>query len=299
MVINMELIQVGEKTYYIKNNTNIGVYKINDTDVFLIDSGNDKDAGRKILKIIHEQGWSVKGIINTHSNADHIGGNKFIQDRTNCDIFAYKIEKSFTQYPVLEPSFLYGGYPFKGIRNKFLLAKTSDTKDIKNNLPDGLDVFELKGHFFDMIGIRTSDDVIFLADSLFSEDTIEKYHLFFIYDVKEYLNTLDFLSTVQGKLYIPSHCQVTDDISNLIQTNKNKIYEIAGKIYDVCENEMTFEDILKYIFDAYNLVMNANQYVLIGSTIRSYLSYLCDENKLCYEFKDNRMIWKQVTDCGE
>lgn len=299
MVINMELIQVGEKTYYIKNNTNIGVYIINDTDVFLIDSGNDKDAGRKILKMINEQGWSVKGIINTHSNADHIGGNKFIQDRTNCDIFSYNIEKSFTQYPVLEPSFLYGGYPFKGIRNKFLLAKTSDTKDIKNNLPDGLEVFELKGHFFDMIGIRTSDDVIFLADSLFSEDTIEKYHLFFIYDVKEYLNTLDFLSTVQGKLYIPSHCQATDDISNLIQTNKNKIYEIAGKIYDVCENEMTFEDILKYIFDAYNLVMNANQYVLIGSTIRSYLSYLCDENKLCYEFKDNRMIWKQVTDCGE
>lgn len=295
----MDLIQVGEKTYYIKNNTNIGVYKINDTDVFLIDSGNDKDAGRKILKIIHEQGWSVKGIINTHSNADHIGGNKFIQDRTNCDIFSYNIEKSFTQYPVLEPSFLYGGYPFKGIRNKFLLAKTSDTKDIKNNLPDGLEVFELKGHFFDMIGIRTSDDVIFLADSLFSEDTIEKYHLFFIYDVKEYLNTLDFLSTVQGKLYIPSHCQATDDISNLIQTNQNKIYEIAGKIYDVCENEMTFEDILKYIFDAYNLVMNVNQYVLIGSTIRSYLSYLCDENKLCYEFKDNRMIWKQVTDCGE
>lgn len=43
----MELIQVGEKTYYIKNPTNIGVYKIKEKDVFLIDSGNDKDAGKK------------------------------------------------------------------------------------------------------------------------------------------------------------------------------------------------------------------------------------------------------------
>ena len=69
----MELIKVGEKTYYIQNPTNIGIYKINDTDVYIIDSGNDKDAGKKILKITDEQGWNVKGIITTHSNADHIG----------------------------------------------------------------------------------------------------------------------------------------------------------------------------------------------------------------------------------
>ena len=48
----MELIKVGEKTYYIKNPTNIGIYKVNDNDVFIIDSGNDKEAGKKILKII-------------------------------------------------------------------------------------------------------------------------------------------------------------------------------------------------------------------------------------------------------
>ena len=66
------------------------------------------------------------------------------------------------------------------------------------------------------------------------------------------------------------------------------------KIYNTCKKEMTFEKILKYIFDEYNLTMNGNQYVLVGSTIRSYLSYLSDENKLNYEFKDNKMLWKQA-----
>ena len=126
----MELIQVGEKTYYIKNPTNIGIYKINNNDVYLIDSGNDKDAGRKILKIIAAQGWTVKGIINTHSNADHIGGNKIISDRTGCDVFANGIEQCFTQHTLLEPSFLYGGYPFKNLRNKFLMAKDTEVKPI-------------------------------------------------------------------------------------------------------------------------------------------------------------------------
>lgn len=290
----MELVSVGEKTYYIKNATNIGIYKIDDNNIYLIDTGNDKDAGKKILKIIDEQGWNVKGIINTHSNADHIGGNKVIQDRTNCTILANNIEKSFTEFPILESSFLYGGYPFKDIRNKFLLAKESVVMPIENNLPDGLEYFSLKGHFFDMIGIKTSDNVYFLADSLFSEETITKYHLFFIYDVKKFLNTLDYLNSLDGNIYIPSHCEVTNDISSLINLNKNKVNEIMDKIYGACKNEMTFEDILKYIFDEYNLIMNANQYVLVGSTIKSYLSYLLDENKLCYEFKNNKMLWKQV-----
>lgn len=58
----MELVKVGEKTYYIKNATNIGIQKIDETQVYLIDTGNDKEAGKKILKIIDEQGWKVKGI---------------------------------------------------------------------------------------------------------------------------------------------------------------------------------------------------------------------------------------------
>ena len=290
----MELVKVGEKTYYIKNATNIGIFKIDDTNVYLIDTGNDKDAGKKVLKIIDEQGWKVKGIINTHSNADHIGGNKVIQDRTNCTILAHNMEKSFTEFPILEPSFLYGGYPFKDLRNKFLLAKESVVLPIENNLPNGLEYFFLKGHFFDMIGIKTSDNVYFLADSIFSEETIKKYHLFFVYDVREFLNTLDYLKTLNGKMYIPSHSEATSDISALIELNKHKIQEVMDKIYNICAKEITFEEILKYIFDEYNLIMNVNQYVLVGSTIKSYLAYLADENKVIYEFKDNKMIWKLI-----
>ncbi len=287
----MELIKLGEKTYYIKNPTNIGIYKIDDENVFIIDSGNDKDSGKKILKIVEEQGWNIKGIINTHSNADHIGGNKVIQDRTGCNIYTYGIEKCFTENPILESSFLYGGYPFKDIKNKFLCAKESK---VENNLPEGLEYIPLKGHFFDMIGIKTSDNIYFLADSLFSKETIEKYHIFFIYDVREYLNTLENLKNLQGNMYIPSHVQASSNIQDLINLNQNKIKEIISKILQICKTEKTFEEILKEIFYSYNLTMNSNQYVLIGSTIKSYLSYLYDEGKILYEFKENKMFWKKI-----
>ena len=142
-----------------------------------------------------------------------------------------------------------------------------------------------------MVGIKTSDDVYFLADSLVSEQTIKKYHLFFLYDVKEYITTLDFLSTLNGKLYIPSHCDTTDNITHLIDINREKITEICSVICDICNKEKTFEEILKAVFDKYNLIMDANQYVLVGSTLKAYLSYLYNEDRLTYNIKDNKMTW--------
>ena len=99
-----------------------------------------------------------------------------------------------------------------------------------------------------MLGIKTDDDVYFLADSLFSAATITKYHVFFIYDVGEYLNTLDYLSTLEGKLFIPSHCEATTSLSSLIELNRNKVQETAAKIYSLCSDGLTFETILQAIF---------------------------------------------------
>ncbi len=45
--------------------------------------------------------------MNTHSNADHIGGNRYLQGQTGCKVYSGGIEAAFTKYPVLEPSFIY------------------------------------------------------------------------------------------------------------------------------------------------------------------------------------------------
>ena len=287
----MELTKLGEKTYCIQNPTNIGIYKLDDEKVCLIDTGNDKDSGRKILKIINEQNWQVECIINTHSNADHVGGNKFIQDRTNCKILSSKIETVIINNPELEPALLYGAMPLNELNNKFLLAKESNCQIIDNNLPEGLEYFTLKGHFIDMIGIKTSDNIYFLGDSIFSEETINKYHIFFIYDVEKYLQTLDFLETLNGTFYIPSHVKPLTDLKELIKLNKNKINEICNAILNTCQNPITTEEIIKKIFDTYNLEININQYALLGSTIKSYLTYLNNQNRVEYFFKDNLLYW--------
>ena len=92
-----ELIQVSEHNYYIQCPAKIGLVKLNDTEVCLIDSGSDKDAGRKVRQILDANGWKLRAIYNTHSNADHIGGNKYLQGQTGCRIYAPGIECDFTK----------------------------------------------------------------------------------------------------------------------------------------------------------------------------------------------------------
>ena len=290
-----ELNQVGERSYYINCPAKIGVYKLNDTEVYLIDSGNDKDAGRKVRKILSENGWNLKGIINTHSNADHIGGNKYLQQQTGCKIFADGIEAAFTKYPLLEPSFLYGGYPCKDLRHKFLLASESDVNEITDSdFPKELEVIPLHGHFFDMIGIRTPDNVVFLADCISSKSTLDKYQITFIYDVAEYLNTLNKVESMKAAMFVPAHLDITSDITGIVQLNRQKVFDISNNIQSILKTPMCFEELLKQLFDEYGLVMNFEQYVLVGSTVRSYLSWLKDNEKIKAVFTDNLLLWSSL-----
>ena len=290
-----ELIQILDKSYYIQSPAKIGLVRLNETDVCLIDSGNDKDAGRKIRQILDKNGWKLTAIYNTHSNADHIGGNKYLQSQTGCKIYAPGIECDFTNHPVLEPSFLYGGYPCKDLRHKFLMAQESDAENITADvLPEDFELISLKGHFFDMVGFRTPDDVVFLADCLSSKATLDKYKIGFIYDVASYLETLETVKTLKAKMFVPSHADATDDISDLAQYNIDTVYEIAENICNICAEPLCFEQILKKLFDEYSLSMNFEQYVLVGSTVRSYLSWLKDTGKLNTNFDNNMLYWQKV-----
>ncbi len=290
-----ELNQVGEKSYYVNCPAKIGIYQVNDKEVYLIDSGNDKDAAKKVHKILDEKGWDLLGILNTHSNADHIGGNQYLQQQTGCKIFSGGIEKAFTEYPVLEPSFLYGGYPCKDLRHKFLLAASSEVTDFSDeSFPKEVEIIPLKGHFFDMVGFKTPDDTVFLADCLSSKETLDKYQIGFIYDVAEYLKTLETVKSIKAKIFVPAHAPVTDDIAGLADVNIAKVHEIADKILWICNEPLCFENILQRLFSDYGLTMNFEQYVLVGSTVRSYLSWLKDNGKISAFFEDNMLFWKRI-----
>lgn len=287
-----ELVMLTGSSGYIDCPAKMGVYVTRAGHAILIDAGSDKDAAKKALKALEGANLELDLVVNTHLHADHIGGNKLIAARTGAKIYGPSIVTAVAAHPVLESAILYGGYPLKGLRSKFLMAEPSEVLPIEQAELQGLEILALPGHSMDMIGLRTPDGVVFLADCVSSEETIEKYHVNFQYDVARALETLDFVQTLEAQLFVPSHAQPCRDIRPLAQANMKKIREIAQLLCDLCREGACFEDILARVFTHYGLEINLTQHALVGSTVRSYLAWLCDEGRMRAQIEENRLIFR-------
>ncbi len=287
-----ELEQVSEHCYYVRCPAKVGIVETGAGEVCLIDGGSDKDAGRRVRKILDAHGWRLRAIYNTHSHADHIGGNRYLQGQTGCRIFAPDVEAAFTRHPLLEPALVFGGYPPKDLRHKFLLAASSEAEVLTpGDLPDGWETVDLSGHYLSMVGFRTPDDVVYLADCLSSEQTLKKYGLSYLFDVAAYLATLEKVRVMHAAMFVPAHADATRDIAPLVDANVAKVREIAERIVCICEEPKTTDEVASALFGAYGLRMSFEQYALISSTARSYLAYLRDAGRIEPLIEPTQLLW--------
>ncbi len=286
-----EFIKVGDSTGYFASPAKIGLYSVG-TDAYLVDSGNDRDAAKKVLKKLDEMGLTLRAVLVTHSHADHIGGCNFLQEKTGCKIYSSGIEKTFVNFPILEPSFLYGAYPPDELCHKFLLAKPSNPDELI--LPEGVEAISLFGHSFNMLGYKMPDGTVFIGDALSSKATLEKYPLAFMYDIKRQLETFETLETLEGKVFVPSHADVCEDMSDLIKINRDSVLKNCEMILSLCTDTISVETLLAEIFKVLGLEMTFEQNALCSATLKAYLTYLKGENKISFNILNNRICIKAL-----
>lgn len=289
-----EAVKVGERAYYMDCPTRVGIYDMGGGKGCLFDGGSDPSAGKKLLACLDSLGLKLEAVYNTHFHADHIGGNRLLQKRTGCNIYCPGgLGFAFVEYPELQSEFMTGAFPFAEYRDhKFYRAEQCEptvlTEDV---LPEGISIRRFEGHTKSMVAYKTYDGVWFLGDVISGEEILVKHGICYQYDIAEHLRELDELATLDGKMFVPSHADPTDDLTYLIKLNKDKMYENMDVIKNICKAPTHFDDIMAAVFRHYDIPMNMFQYVLVSCTVRSYLSYMHDLGEISLETDDSRHLY--------
>ena len=287
----MELKQIGPKTFCIEHDTNIGIHFTDDGRMYLIDTGSKGD-GEKIDEILSREGWVPSCIINTHTHIDHIGGNEFLMRKYGIPAYCTDYDMAFAHYSELEAAYMNGGYPAEKLRTIFAHPGMIGFRSLEKETPDGIDWTYLPGHSFGMIGIRTSDDIWFLGDSYLSRSFLKQYTFGFIYNVEAYIDTLKKLKEFKGSLFVPSHGIIETDIVPTLEQNLRSVAEMCSMICETCREYRGQDEILQQMYERLRMHARPAQHALLSSTVKSYLTYLQDRNKLECRFVDNIMKWR-------
>lgn len=289
--MNMELIKVADKTYYIKADTNIGIYKTGEKSVCIIDTGS-KGFGEKIDEIISAQGWEIDYIINTHTHIDHLGGNEYLMKKYGIKAYCAERDIPFAHFDEFESSFINGGMPGIGLRRVFKHPGKIGFLPIEENELEGISWIYLPGHTFGMIGVKTSDDIWFLGDAFLSAEYLERKSFGYLYNLDAYINTLEMLKTLEGKLFIPSHGVAEESIKDILEKNIVNIESVLDYLREITKEYISMDFILQKMYQYMKLRNNVVNQVLLSSTMKGYIQYLRNKDEMEFDFIDNIMVWR-------
>ena len=289
-----DLIKLTERTYYFDIPTKIGVYKLDHKKVILIDSGLNAKTAARVLKVLEGEGLEPAFIINTHSHTDHAGGNRYICENTGCKAYAPEVEDVLIEYSDVEATLVYGGFPCRDFRKKFMNTESCKTYSLKDApLPEGMEVFPLHGHTAHMIGVKTPDDVYFIADVVNGKNTLEKAKICYVYDIDTQLETLEKLKELDGRLCVPAHTDPTENVTYLANINIENLLEIRERILNTLkEKPLTTEELTASLCRQYGLKSDFMGLVMVTSAVRSHLVSLRHKGLIDWFIEDYMHYWK-------
>lgn len=268
--------------------------------VLVVDTGLDQQHARKLLRALDEQQLTPTAILNTHSHADHHGGNTtFLKRFPGLPIFAPPFEAAIIQHPLLEPLYLYGAHPPAALQTRFLLAPASPAQAVEAGPATlggvTLELLAVPGHASQMYAARFGD-VLYAADALFGPDPLAKHPLTFCVDSAAMkVSAASLLDVPDVRLAVPGHGHPTDDLAGLVEVNLAAFGAVTGAVLAAVRDACTVDTALKRVCDVLGVQMTSpGAAVLNRSAVSAHLAELASSGLVTLGMHGNELRFGAV-----
>ncbi|MBD9227131.1 MAG: MBL fold metallo-hydrolase [Clostridiales bacterium] len=280
----MELRPVLGSTYVADGATALlPIYKLNSTDIVLLDTGYAKLDRSALTHLLDDNGFHLKGILCSHAHFDHTGNVRYLQQRYGALAAAQLIEAGISvnpdAYRANYVALTYG-------RSRAYFLEECFTADViipadateLNFCGAKFGILQLPGHSAGHIGIVTPDGVAYLGDCLISRSEIEGAKLPTSMFIARDLESKQSLYSLRCPAYIVAHKEVLTDITELIGENIRFIRDKAREMLSCLQDGMTFDQWI-YEFCKKENVRTHNQlkFSIVERNFSNFVAWMEDE----------------------
>ncbi|MCD0168875.1 MBL fold metallo-hydrolase [Deinococcus sp. 23YEL01] len=293
------LVSLAPGVHYLPGAVNSLVVEDGRGGALLVDTGLDDGHARRLLRGLTELNLTPTGILNTHSHADHHGGNAFILKKfPELKVFAPPLEDAVITHPILEPITLFGARPPQELQSKFLLAPPSPARlapepGLTRIGGAVVELLEVAGHASMMYAVRVGE-VLYAADALFGEAALAKHPLTFCADSALQKEAAARLGELEGvRVTLPGHGDPTPDLTGLVAANLTAYARTTAAVLEAVQlGAAGVDDLLVRVCGALGVTMeSAGAVVLNRAVVSAHLTELLEAGQVHMKVRGNRLLF--------
>ena len=286
----MELRHVLGNTWVAEANTALlGVYRVTEKDIVLIDTGYAKLDRAGLTAMIEDNGFRLLGVICSHAHFDHSGNVRYLQQRCGARAAAHIIEAGISVNPdAYRANYVALTY---GKSREYLLEECFVADTIIGPEDEWLDfcgarfgILQLPGHSAGHIGVVTPDNVAYVGDCLLDQQQIDNAKLPTSMFIARDLQSKEFLRQSRYDAYIIAHKAVITDhtvLDALVDSNSAFIYRKADELLEDLVDGMTFAQWIAAFCQRENIrTKNEFKFSIIERNFANFVDWLTDEGRI-------------------
>lgn len=281
----MEMLHVLGNTYAAVGSTALlPIYKLNERDIVLIDTGYAKLDRAGLVNLLDGSGLVPKYVLCSHAHFDHTGNVRYLQERYGAKAILSLIEAGISvnpdSYRANYVALTYGKSRELFLEECFTADRVLRETDTSLEL-DGrtFGILPLPGHSAGHLGFVTPDGAAYVGDCLISQSEIDGAKLPTSMFIARDLESKAYLKTTDYPVYILAHKEVVrrEALEGLIDRNIGFIQSKRAELLEVLEDGMTFSEWIGAFCQWENVrTHNELKFSIVERNFSNFVSWLTD-----------------------